>query len=109
LEAFAGRILNTHPALLPKFGRPGIFGGHFHRAVLASGDEVSGASAHLVKREYDTGSVIAQVRVEVALNDAFETLARRVQATERELVIRVLREFSRERRFPPSPPDSEGR
>ena len=108
LEAFAGRILNTHPALLPKFGGPGMFGAHVHRAVLASGDEVSGASVHLVEREYDTGPVIAQVRVKVALNDTVETLAQRVQAAERELVIRVLREFSRNRRFLPSLPDAEG-
>jgi phosphoribosylglycinamide formyltransferase-1 len=109
LEAFAGRILNTHPALLPKFGGPGMFGAHVHRAVLASGDEVSGASVHLVEREYDTGPVIAQVRVKVALNDTVETLAQRVQAAERELVIRVLREFSQNRRFLPSLPDAEGR
>jgi phosphoribosylglycinamide formyltransferase-1 len=109
LEAFAGRILNTHPALLPKFGGTGTFGAHVHRAVLASGDEVSGASVHLVEREYDTGPVIAQVRVGVASNDTVEPLAQRVQAAERELVIRVLREFSRNRRFLPSLPDAEGR
>ena len=91
------------------FGGPGMFGAHVHRAVLASGDEVSGASVHLVEREYDTGPVIAQVRVKVAVNDTVETLAQRVQAAERELVIRVLREFSRNRRFLPSPPDAEGR
>ncbi len=94
LEAFAGRILNTHPALLPKFGGPGMFGSHVHRAVLASGDEVSGASVHFVEREYDTGPVIAQSRVKVAMDDTVETLAQRVQAAERELVIHVLQKLA---------------
>lgn len=109
LEAFAGRILNTHPALLPKFGGPGMFGAHVHRAVLASDEEVSGASVHLVEREYDTGPVIAQVHVKVAVNDTVETLAERVQAAERQLVVRVLGEFSRDRRILPPLPDAEER
>jgi len=61
----------------------------------ASGDKVSGASVHLVERKYDTGPLIAQVRVEVALNDTVETLAQRVRAAEGELLVQVLREFSR--------------
>jgi phosphoribosylglycinamide formyltransferase 1 len=108
LDAFAGRILNTHPALLPKFGGPGMFGSHVHRAVLASGDEVSGACVHLVEGEYDTGPVIGQVRVDVARDDTVETLAQRVQAAERELVIDVLQQLTQNRWFLPSVPDTEG-
>jgi len=94
LGSYAGRILNTHPALLPKFGGPGMFGAHVHRAVLDSGDTVSGASVHLVEDDYDTGQVLAQRSVEVMADDTPDTLAARVQAAERELVIDVLRDFA---------------
>jgi phosphoribosylglycinamide formyltransferase-1 len=91
LSVFAGRVLNTHPALLPKFGGPGMFGAHVHRAVLASGDAISGASVHLVEDGYDTGAVLEQRSVEVRADDTPDTLAARVQTAERELVVDVLR------------------
>ncbi len=90
LERFAGRILNTHPALLPRFGGQGMYGARVHRAVLASGERVSGASIHLVDGGYDTGPLLAQVRVPVERDDTDETLAARVQAAERALVVEVL-------------------
>ena len=90
LAAFAGRIMNTHPALLPEFGGQGMYGMNVHRAVLAAGLEVSGASVHWVDENYDTGAVIAQVRVPVEPADSAQSLAARVQAAERELVIEVL-------------------
>lgn len=95
LEAYAGRILNTHPALLPKFGGPGMFGQHVHRAVLAAGEAESGASVHLVAGDYDTGPVIAQCRVPVLADDTPESLAERVQASERQLVVEVLSSIAR--------------
>ncbi len=94
LRTYAGRILNTHPALLPKFGGPGMFGAHVHRAVLEAGDTVSGASVHLVEEDYDTGPVLAQQSVQVLPDDTPDTLAARVQTAERELVVHVLREFA---------------
>lgn len=90
LTAFAGRIINTHPALLPEFGGRGMYGLHVHRAVLAAGRTQSGASVHWVDAGYDTGAVIRQVRVPVESGDIAESLAARVQAAERELVIEVL-------------------
>ena len=90
LAAFAGRILNPHPALLPQFGGQGMYGLNVHRAVLAAGLKVSGASVHWVDENYDTGAVIAQVRVPVEPGDSAQSLAARVQAAERELVIEVL-------------------
>jgi hypothetical protein len=65
LAAFAGRIMNTHPALLPEFGGQGMYGRNVHRAVLAAGRTVSGATVHWVDAHYDTGAVISQVRVPV--------------------------------------------
>jgi phosphoribosylglycinamide formyltransferase 1 len=95
LAAFAGRILNTHPALLPKFGGHGMYGEHVHRAVLAAGESVSGASVHRVDAQYDTGPVIAQATVAVEPQDTPQTLAARVQRAERELVVRVLAGMAR--------------
>jgi phosphoribosylglycinamide formyltransferase-1 len=90
LTAYAGRILNTHPALLPKFGGQGMYGERVHAAVLAAGDQESGASIHLVDAEYDTGRVLAQCRVPVLPGDSVADLATRVQAQEKELVVETL-------------------
>ena len=95
LAAYPGRILNTHPALLPKFGGQGMYGERVHRAVLAAGETSSGASVHLVDEDYDTGAVLAQVTVAVQPHDTPQALAVRVQEAERELVIRVLAELAR--------------
>jgi phosphoribosylglycinamide formyltransferase 1 len=90
LARYRGRILNTHPALLPKFGGHGMYGMHVHEAVLRAGETESGPSVHLVDEEYDTGRVLAQAQVPVEKNDAPETLAARVQECERRLVVAVL-------------------
>ena len=101
LAAFAGRIINVHPALLPEFGGQGMFGMHVHRAVLAAGRRTSGATVHWVDENYDTGAVVAQVRVPVESQDSAESLAARVQAAERELVIEVLAAAASGRLTPP--------
>jgi phosphoribosylglycinamide formyltransferase-1 len=103
LTAFAGRIINVHPALLPKFGGQGMFGMHVHRAVLAAADHTSGATVHWVDENYDTGPVIAQVRVAVAPDDRAASLAARVQAAERELVVEVLKAAASGKLEPPRP------
>ena len=90
LAEFGGRILNTHPALLPKFGGKGMYGSRVHEAVLASGDTETGVSIHLVDAEYDTGRVLAQCRVPVMPGDSVADLASRVQAREREFVVETL-------------------
>ena len=101
LAAFAGRIMNTHPALLPEFGGQGMYGMNVHRAVLAAGRKVSGATVHWVDAAYDTGTVIRQVRVPVEPGDIAESLAARVQAAERGLVIEVLAAAASGRLKPP--------
>jgi phosphoribosylglycinamide formyltransferase-1 len=90
LERFHGRILNTHPSLLPKFGGHGMYGLRVHQAVLAAGETESGSSVHLVDAEYDTGRVLEQARVSVEPGDTPESLAARVQERERRLVVSVL-------------------
>jgi len=90
LAAFPARILNTHPALLPKFGGQGMFGDRVFEAVLAEGESESGASVHLVDAEYDAGVVVRQERIPVLPGDTVESLKARVQACEREAVVNTL-------------------
>ena len=90
LRQFAGRVLNTHPALLPKFGGQGMFGTRVHEAVLAAGERETGVTIHLADGEYDHGRVVAQCRVPVVAGDTVESLAERVQAREREFLVDTL-------------------
>ncbi|MEQ9188831.1 MAG: phosphoribosylglycinamide formyltransferase [Cryomorphaceae bacterium] len=69
IERFEGRILNIHPALLPKFGGKGMWGKHVHQAVKDSGDLQSGITIHMVNAEYDKGKVLAQHKVELKAGD----------------------------------------
>jgi len=94
VRRYKGRILNIHPALLPKFGGPGMYGPHVHEAVLAAHEKESGCSVHVVDEEYDHGPVLAQAKVPVLQNDTVETLAARVLEQEHMLYPKILREFS---------------
>ena len=82
---YEGRMLNVHPALLPKFGGKGMYGMRVHRAVLEAGESESGATVHLVDEEYDRGAVVAQQRVPVLEGDTPESLAARVLSVEHRL------------------------
>ncbi len=88
--AYAGRMLNVHPALLPAFGGPGMYGRHVHAAVLRSGARVSGATVHFVDEAYDRGAIAAQWPVPVLPDDTAERLAARVLAAEHALLPRVV-------------------
>ena len=90
LARYQGRILNTHPALLPKFGGHGMYGLRVHEAVLRAAETETGPSVHLVDAEYDTGRVLEQAVVPVEPADTPESLAARVQERERRLVVGVL-------------------
>ena len=92
LRRYKGRVLNTHPALLPKYGGRGMYGARVHAAVLAAGDAKTGVSIHVVDAEYDTGPVVAQCEVDVREGDTPEALAARVQARERQFLVETLRE-----------------
>jgi phosphoribosylglycinamide formyltransferase-1 len=86
VAAYRGRIINTHPALLPAFGGKGMYGGRVHRAVLASGAKETGVTIHLVDEVYDRGEVLAQMRVPVLPGDTAERLASRVLEVEHRLL-----------------------
>jgi len=92
---FRHRLINIHPALLPAFGGPGMYGRRVHEAVLASGAAVSGATVHYVDEQYDRGPIIAQRRVPVRPDDTPDTLAARVLAAEHELLPEVVIDLAR--------------
>ncbi len=84
------RIVNVHPALLPKYGGKGMYGMHVHEAVLSSGDAESGITIHLMDEGIDTGPILLQKRCPVRDDDTRETLRDRVQALEKEWYPKVL-------------------
>lgn len=90
VRRFEGRVVNVHPALLPAFGGPGMYGLRVHEAVLASGATVSGATVHAVTEEYDRGAIIAQWPVPVLRGDDARALAERVLRVEHVLYPRVV-------------------
>jgi len=95
VERFPRRMINIHPALLPDFGGPGMYGHHVHEAVLASGAKESGATVHLVDEAFDRGEIIAQERVPILDGDTPERLAARVLEAEHRLLPRVVLEIAK--------------
>lgn len=90
VERWKNRILNIHPALLPKHGGEGMYGHHVHRAVLEAGETVSGPTVHLVDEEYDRGPIVAQREVPVEPDDTPDSLAARVLEVEHRLLPEVV-------------------
>ena len=86
VTGYAGRIINVHPALLPDFGGPGMYGARVHAAVLASGTAESGATVHLVDEEYDRGEILGQARVPVVSGDTPDSLGARILQAEHQLL-----------------------
>lgn len=94
INKWSGRTLNIHPALLPKFGGPGMWGMHVHEAVIQAGEKISGATVHLVDSEYDRGKILAQSKVIVLPEDTPESLAAKVLEKEHILYPMVLQKIS---------------
>jgi phosphoribosylglycinamide formyltransferase-1 len=90
LSAYRGRILNIHPALLPKYGGPGMYGPAVHAAVLAAGEKETGVTIHQVDETYDHGEIVAQCRVPVEPLDTPEVLAERVLKQEHVFLVEIL-------------------
>lgn len=96
IEQYPNRILNIHPALLPRHGGKGMYGRYVHQAVLSAGEKESGATVHVVEKEYDTGKILAQERVAVKANDTPEALEERVIEIEKTLYPRTIAKYIRE-------------
>ena len=90
VRSFKGRIVNIHPALLPKHGGKGMYGHYVHEAVLANNEQESGVTVHLVDEVYDHGRILEQVKVPVKPGDTPDDLAARVLVQEHRLYPRVL-------------------
>lgn len=93
IEKWAGRIINIHPSLLPKYGGVGMWGDQVHAAVLANNERESGCTVHLVTSEIDKGAVIAQARVPVMVNDDINSLKIRVQQVEHSTLIAAIKQL----------------
>ena len=92
VQAFPGRIINIHPALLPKYGGKGMYGHHVHEAVIAAGEKESGITIHYVNERYDEGEHLLQVRCPVLPSDTADSLAGRIHALEHEHYPRTIEE-----------------
>ncbi len=93
IKAFDGKILNIHPALLPKFGGKGMYGHFVHEAVVASKETETGCTVHVVTEEFDEGPILAQAVVPVYETDTPEQVQKRVLAEEHKLYPKVLQKF----------------
>lgn len=91
IQAFQGRILNIHPALLPKYGGKGFYGARVHQAVLEAQESVSGATVHFVDENYDTGPVLLQKKIPVLADDTPASLAARVLEVEHQIYPEAIR------------------
>ena len=97
VREYRNRIVNIHPALLPAFGGPGMYGHHVHEAVLKSGANVSGATVHIVDEEYDRGAIVMQQEVAIAADETPDSLAAKVLTVEHEIYPRALKAFAEKR------------
>ena len=93
VEAFPGRIMNIHPALLPKFGGKGMYGNHVHQAVIDAGEPLSGITIHLVDAHYDSGAHLFQATCPVLPDDTPNSLAEKIHALEKEHFPKVVEEY----------------
>ena len=93
VQACPGRILNIHPALLPKYGGKGMYGQRVHEAVIAAGERESGITIHLVNEHYDEGEHLFQARCAVLPEDTPDTLAQRIHTLEHAHFPRVVEEL----------------
>jgi phosphoribosylglycinamide formyltransferase-1 len=93
VSAFADRIINIHPALLPKYGGKGMYGSNVHKAVKEAGDLESGLTIHLVNEEYDKGEILYQASCKLLPEDSAEDIAKKVLQLEHKFYPEVLFSF----------------
>lgn len=93
IKAFPNKIINIHPALLPKYGGKGMYGQHVHMAVIDAGEKESGITIHLVNEEYDKGEILFQAKCEVTDKDTPDSLAQKIHALEQVHFPKVIEEY----------------
>ncbi len=90
INAFADKIINIHPALLPNYGGKGMYGMHIHRAVVNNQEKETGITIHFVNENYDEGAIIFQKKVDLSSNDTPETVAEKIHKLEQENFPKVI-------------------
>ena len=90
LKAYPNRIINIHPALLPKYGGKGMYGHHVHEAVIANREKESGITIHIVDQYYDKGTVLFQAKCQLTEEDTPDSLAEKIHLLEKEYFPRVI-------------------
>lgn len=95
VNAFSGRMVNIHPALLPKYGGKGMFGHHVHEAVVANGDKETGITIHLVNEVYDTGATLFQAKCEIVASDTADDVAAKIHELEQAHFPKVIEDLLR--------------
>lgn len=90
LQLYPGRIINIHPALLPKYGGKGMYGHHVHEAVIAHHEKESGITIHLIDNRYDCGTTLFQAKCQLTDKDTPDTLAEKIHLLEKEHFPRVI-------------------
>ncbi len=90
LDAFPNRIINIHPALLPKYGGKGMYGSKVHEAIKAAGEHETGITIHLVDQNYDEGKILFQATITIAPTDTPDKIAEKVHSLEHENYTRII-------------------
>lgn len=93
LQRYEGKVLNIHPALLPKYGGKGMYGDHVHRAVLAAKEEYHGVTVHFVNAKYDEGKILLQESFEVAASETLESITHKIHELEYTLYPKAIELF----------------
>jgi len=93
LDLYKNRVINIHPALLPKYGGKGMYGEKVHQSVIANHDKESGITIHYVNKDYDEGDIIFQTRCKIEKGDTADTLATKVHALEYEYFPKIIEEL----------------
>ncbi len=96
IKRYSGRIINIHPALLPKYGGKGMYGMNVHKAVIENKEKFSGITIHYINEEYDEGDIIFQTECEVLNNDSPEELANRIHSLEYEFYPKIIQKIAEE-------------
>ena len=93
IEAYPGKIINIHPALLPAYGGKGMYGANVHKAVVAAGEKESGITIHEVTSEYDKGTILFQAKTQLESDETPDSLAAKIHELEYEHFPRVIAEI----------------
>ncbi|MDQ3550229.1 MAG: phosphoribosylglycinamide formyltransferase [Bacteroidota bacterium] len=99
IDHYRNRIINIHPALLPKFGWKGMYGDHVHNMVLEGGEKESGITIHYVDEHYDHGDLIFQARCEVMPGETAESLAQKIHQLEHEWFPKIIEKVVKEEKL----------